>query len=135
MCIRDRDQAASWTTQCLVCGGGNNISVQNRVLMQASCNQTSDMSHIDKEISADFMRNLSKFIKADFSWICRSAGNDHFWFVFQSELTNFIVVDSFCVIQAIWDKVIICTGDIDWAAVGQMTAMSEVESQNGISRF
>ena len=121
-----QDQAASWAAQCLVGGGGDDVGVWNWILMQSSCNQSGNVCHVDKQIGANFMGNLSEFIKADLARISGSAGNDHLRFVFQCQFANLVIVDALGVVQAVWNEVVVGTGDVDRAAVGQMAAVCEV---------
>ena len=121
-----QDQAASWAAQRLVGGGGDHVRVRNRVLVQSCGDQARNVRHVDKQVSADLVGDLGEFIKADLARVSGSARNDHLRFMLKGQFTNLVVVDALAVVQAVWDEVVVGAGDVDRAAVGQVSAMGKV---------
>ena len=104
--------------------------------MQTSCNQTGDMCHIDHQVSADLISNLSELGKIDGTRISRRTGNNQFGFMLLCQLHQVVIVNSAGLrIDAIRDDIEILTRDIDLGTMGQMSAFIQVHAQDGITRL
>ena len=62
--------------------------------MNARGNKTGDVRHVNHQISADRIGNLSELCEIDDSGICGSARNDHLGLAFLGGFENLVVIDT-----------------------------------------
>ena len=80
------------------------------------------------------MSNFSHSFEINHAWVCACAAYDNFWFVFFCQFFQFSIVDSFGFrIYTVRNNVEISTGNIDRAAVGQMTAMRKIHTHDSVA--
>ena len=130
------DHTASGTAEGLVCSGGDDVRIGNRVGMQSGCDQTGDMRHIHHQVSTAGVSNFSEFGKVNRPRISGSTGDNQFGFMLHCQLHQFGVVDTAGLpVDAIGDDVEVFTGDVDLGAVGQMSTFVQVHAEDGVARF
>ena len=127
------DQSASRAAQCLVRCRCYDVSIRYRILMQTDGNQTCDVSHVDHEQRADFIRDLLECLEIDGSRIRGSAGYDQLRLMLLRLFADIVVVDALVLAQSIGYEVVGFTGDVDRGSVGQVSAVGQVHAQNGIA--
>ncbi|MNZ69786.1 hypothetical protein D3C78_880990 [compost metagenome] len=129
-----QDQAATWTAQGLVGGSGDHVGERNRVRVQAGSHQTGNVGHIDKEISADFVSDLTEAREIQGLGVSGEAGDDHFRLVFDRQALDFVVVDQAGVgVDAVLHRVVELAGEADLGTVGQVPAVGQAHAQYGIA--
>ena len=130
-----QDQAAARTRQGFVSGGSNNVSMRNRVRVDASSNQARNVRHINEQVSTDAVSDFTHFRPVHHAGICREATDNHFRFVFFGLFFQIGVVDMTGSIDTVRNDVVQFTGEVNRRTVSQVTAMRQVHTQNGITWF
>ncbi len=128
-----QDQAATWTAQGLVRGGGHDVSERHRVRVDASGDQTGYVSHINEEISADFVSDSAETWEIQDLRVGRETGHDHFWLVLNGQALDFVVVDQAVGIDTVLNGVVQLAGGGNAGAVGQVTTVGQAHAQDGVA--
>src|SRR5690606_1853716 len=88
-----QDQAATWTTQGLVRGGGHDVGEWHRVRVDASGDQTGHVSHVNEQVGANLVGDFAETREVEDLRVGGKTGHDHFWLVFNGQALDFVVVD------------------------------------------
>ena len=127
------DQSAPGSPEGFVCGSSHYVSVRYRTGMEACGHQAGNMSHVYKQIGAHFMGNFRKPFEIDYAGISACSGNDHFRFMFQCQLSYFIVIDELgLTVYAVRNKMIQLAGGVHRASVGKMSSVGKIHAHYGI---
>ena len=102
------DNAAARTAQGLVGGGGHDVRIRNRALMQTGGDQTCDMRHIDEQVCADLVCDLSELFKINGTRISGGAGDDHLRLLLLRQVADCVIVDVAVVVYAVGNNVVFC---------------------------
>ena len=116
-------------------GRGDNIRIGQRAHVQAGRNQTRDVRHIDKQVRANLVRDLSELGKVDRTRISGRARNNHLGLLLLGEITQRIIIDIAVIIHAVRDDIIQQAGLVDRRAVRQMAAVIQAHAQHGVARL
>ena len=128
------DHTAARTAEGLVSGGGNDVSVGNGVGVKTCSNETCNVSHVNHEVCANFLCDCAHLFEIDCAGVSGSACNDELGLAFKSNLTECFVVDlAVSGIYAVGNEVVVAAGDVNGRTVGQVTAVSEVHTENGVA--
>ena len=131
-----QNQTAARTTQSFMGSSGYDISIRNRRRMQACCNQTGDVCHINQQQSAVSMRDISDAFEIDNARISAGTGNNQFRMMLFSQLVHSFIINQLGFrINSIMNNVEISTGNIYRGSMAQMTALGQVHTHNGIAGF
>ena len=130
-----QDQAAARTRQGFVRGGGHNVSMRNRVRVNACGDKTRDVRHINKQVRANAVGNLTHFCPVNDAGISREAADDHLRFVSLSQLRHLFVVNFTGLIDAVRHDVVQFTGEVYRRTVSQVATLRQVHTQNGVARL
>ena len=104
--------------------------------MRACRDQARDMRHVDHQICAHFMRDSSHAFEVDDARIRRCAANDQLRFAFLGQTFHLVVIDTLGLrMNAIGDELIILAREVHRRAMGQMSAMIERKTKNGVAQF
>ena len=104
------DKTATRTTESFVCCCCNELTIRNRVRMNACGNKTCDVSHINHKICAYCVGNLTELCKINNSWVCRRTCNNHLRLAFLCNFKNLIIVNSVRFgINTVWNKIEVFT--------------------------
>jgi len=134
--IVGQNQTAARTTQSFVGGSGYDISIRNRRRMQACCNQTGDMCHINQQQSAVSMRNISDALEIDNTRISAGTGNNQLRvMLFNQFFHSFVIKQLGFRINAIMYNIKIGTGNIYRGSMAQVTALGQVHTHDGVAGF
>ena len=98
--VRQNDAAAR-TAQRLVRGGGDDIRVGNRTLVQTGSHQTGNVRHVNEQVCADLVCDFSEFFKVDGARVRGRTGDDHLRLFLFRKGTERIVVDEAVLIHAV----------------------------------
>src|SRR4051794_19274517 len=101
--------------------------------MLADSDETSDMRHVDHQISSDFIRDFAEFRKVDFAWVCTCTRNDQLRLMLKRFLTDIFVVDTLVLFaDTILDEIVQLPGKVPRAAVRQVPAVGKVHAENRV---
>ena len=128
-----KNQTAPGASQRLVGGGGNHIRIGNRARVKPGSHKAGNVSHIHHQNRTCFVGYLPEFLKINGSCIGGRTCYDHLGLAFQSNFPEHIVVQEPLVIYAIRHDLKIFPGDIYRASVGQVPAVIQVHSHDGIA--
>ena len=102
--------------------------------MESRCDESGDVRHVDHQVSADALRDRAESLKVDDARISGRSGDDELRLVLFREGFDLVVVDhGRVVVDTIWDEVVEHTGDIDRAAVSEVSSMREVHAEDGVA--
>ena len=130
-----QDNAAARTAQRLVRGGGDDIRVGNRTLVQTGSHQTGNVRHIDHQVSAVAMCDLGHFLEVDGTRICGCTCNDQLRAMLLDSLLKLSVVDEAILVYAVGNKVVVLAGLVDRRAVAQVTALRQIHTHNSVAQI
>ncbi|MNO71754.1 hypothetical protein D3C76_626770 [compost metagenome] len=128
-----QDQATTWTAQGLVGGGGHDVSERHRVRVDASGDQTGHVSHVDEQVSADFVSDGAETREVENLRVGRETGHDHFRLVLNRQTLDFVVVDQAVGVDAVLYGVVQLAGGGNAGAMGQVTTVCQAHAQNGVA--
>ena len=103
--------------------------------MQTGGDQTCDMRHIDEQVCADLVCDLSELFKINGTRISGGAGNDHLRLLLLRHVADCVIVDVAVVVYAVGNNVVEQTGLVDRRAVGQVAAVVQAHAHNGVARL
>ena len=102
--LAEEDHGTTWSTERLVGGGGDNISVLEWRWDDTSGNETGDVSHVDHEVSTDGVGDLPHALVVDEAAVCRGTGNENLRSVHLSVLLEGIIVDDAgLLVETVWE--------------------------------
>ena len=102
--------------------------------MGAAGNQAGNVGHINHKNSADFVSDVREQLEVDGTGISRSTGNDQLGLILLSHVPDLVVVnEAGFVVHIIGDNIIVLTGDIGGAAVGQVAAVSQAHAHESVA--
>ena len=104
--------------------------------MQSRSNESGNVRDIDHHICSDLVAYLSYSGKVDGSRICTRARNDHLRLALESCGSESVVIEHLGIVRyIIGDDIEVLTGNIYGRAVREVSAVSKIESHNGIARL
>ena len=130
-----QDQAAARTGQGFVGSGGHDVSMRNRVRVNASGDQTGNVGHVDEQVCADAVSDFAHFCPVNHAGISGETTDNHLRFMFLSLLSHVFIVNFTGLIDAVRNDVVQFAGEVDRGAVSQVTTLRQVHTQNGIARL
>ncbi len=129
------DQATARTGQGLVGGGGDHVSVGNRVRVDAGGDEASHVGHVDEQVSTDLVGDFAHASPVDNARVSGEAADHHLRLVLNGQTFHLVVVDLAGLVDAVGDDVVQLAGEVDRGAVSQVTAVSQVHTQHGVTRL
>lgn len=72
-----KDHARARSTERFVSSSGNNISIVKRIVEFLSSHETTDVSHISKEIGTNLIANISESLVVKITRISRETSNNN----------------------------------------------------------
>src|SRR5699024_5907892 len=96
----------------------------NRRWVQVGCNQSGKVSHIDKEVGANFVSNFPEASKVELTRVGSPTGDNHFSLVFASYPRDFIHVAFVgLLVNRVRHDIVETSREIEFHTVGQMAAV------------
>lgn len=89
----EEDHGTTGTTERLVGGGGDNISVLKRRGDDTSSDETRNVGHVDNKVSTDLVGNLTHALVVNQAAVSRGTGNKNLGSVENGSLLKHVVVD------------------------------------------
>ncbi len=112
------DQAAPWPPQCLVGGGGDDVSVGNRVGIRLARHQTGEVSRVHHEYGTDLVCDLAESLVVERPAVGRVTRQENLGPMLLGELFDLVHVDHLGDgIDAVGNKVVVKPRKVDWGAV------------------
>ena len=128
-----QNQAAPGTTESLVGGGGDHVCIGDGGGMDSGGHQSGDVGHVHHQIGAHLIGHLAELGKVDDPRIGAGAGDDQLGLALPGLLGHSLVVDGLVLAQAVGDDVEILAGNVDGAAVAQMSSVSQIHAQHRVA--
>ena len=128
-----KDHTAAGPAQGFVGGGGNNIGIGNGGGMCAAGNKSRDVGHINKKICADFLGDVCKFCKINYTGIGGSACDYHLGLVLKGKGTNLFVIDITVLIKSVGYHIVVFAREVYGRTVGKVSAAGKAHAENGIA--
>ncbi|CCK08080.1 FIG00053978: hypothetical protein [Cronobacter sakazakii 696] len=129
------DQTAARASQRFMSGRGDDVRVRNRVRVDACGNQARHVRHIDEQVCADAVSDFTHFCPVNDAGVRGETTDDHFRFVFFRLLRHVLVIDFAGLVDTVRNDVVELTGEVNRGAVGQVAALRQVHTKNGIARL
>ena len=128
--------ACTWSAESFVRGGGDEIGVGDGRFVQVGGDEARDVSDVGHQQGAGLFGDFGEGGPLPETRISRGAGDDEFGFVFEGGLADFSHVDAFGLgIERVMDGFEPFAGQIDIFAVGEVSAVVEVESHDRVARL
>ena len=129
-----QDHTGARSAQSLVRGSGDDMRMRHRRRMHAACNQSGKMRHVHQVKRANFVGNLPHAGKIDDARIRAAPADDQLRPLFFRQLFQVVVIDGLGFFgHAIRNDAISLAGKIQMMAVSQVSAVGQVESEDGIA--
>ena len=130
------DHARSWTAQRLVGGGGHKLRVRDWGGMYSTGNEPGEMGHVDQQKRSAGVGNGAHALKIKDTRIGAASPDNQLRLLAHGDLLEIVIVDCLCVLPyAVRHNSVELAREIQLVSVGQMTAMRQIKSQNGIPRL
>ncbi len=132
--IARKNEAAAWSAQSLVRGGGHHMSMLQRIGVLFARHKAGEVRHIDHEPGAYPIGNGAKPGKIDELRIGRSTRDNQLWPVFIRQPLNLIHVDAVAVAaNIICDRPKPFAGKVHRGAVGEMSAGRQIQAHKPVA--
>src|ERR1019366_4524896 len=128
------DQASTRAAQRLVRCSGNDVAVRDRRWMNASGDQSSEVGHVDQIERANFVGDLAHAGEIYGARISAAASDNQLGTLGLGKLLKFVVVDGLGFLgHAVRNDLVRLAGKIQGMAVGEVSAVREVQAEDGIA--
>ena len=115
-------------------GGSYNIGIGHGVLVCAAGNKTCNVGHIHHKYCANLVGDVGKQLKIDSTGISGCACDQQLGLMLLSQVADLIIVDKTgFVVDIIGNDIIVLTGNIGRAAVGQVTTIGQAHTHHRIA--
>ena len=132
--ITAQDQTTTRTSQCLVGGGGDHITVGNWAGMHTCCHQPGNVRHIGEQEGTHFIRNGTESREIDGAGIGRITADDQLGLVFERQLANRLHIQALrLLIDAVLNNVEPLATHVHRRTVGEVTSMAEVHAHDRVA--
>ena len=127
------DNSAAGSAHGLMGGGGDHVRIGHGRGMLPCRHQAGNVGHIHHQERAHFPGDTAESSIVDDPGIGGCTGDDHFRMVGQSQFPHLIVIDpAGGGIHAVGDDIVVLSGEIRLAAVGQMAAVIQRHAHDRI---
>ena len=115
-------------------GGGHHVGIGHGEGCSPRGHQAGNVGHIHEEIGAYLVGNLPESLKINDPGIGGGAGNDHLGLALFGQVADLVIVDAVGFgVHAIGDNLVVDPRIVHGAAVGQVAAVVQVHSHDGVS--
>ena len=129
-------QARAGSAQRLVRGGGHHVRVRHRRGVYLARDQTCEVRHVDHQVGPDRVSNGTHALKVPDTRVRRTTADDHLRVLALGQRFQLVVVDGLGVAaDLVSGNAVQLAGKIELMAVRQVTAMCQVEAQDGVARL
>uniref|UniRef100_E6PYW2 Uncharacterized protein n=1 Tax=mine drainage metagenome TaxID=410659 RepID=E6PYW2_9ZZZZ len=128
------DEAGTGSAEGFVGGGGGDLRVGHRRRMRAASDEARDMGHVDEQERADFVSDLAHAGKVPDAGVGACSADDEARLFALGDGLEFVVVDGFGVFaDGVEGGSILLAAEAELVAVGEVSAVSEVEAEDGVA--
>ena len=129
-----KTEAGARAAQRFMCSCCDEIGHRHGAVMQPGCNEPRIVGHIDHQLRADFARDLGKLVVRDFTRVGAGPRDDQLRLVLPRLSGNLIEVEPVRVARhTIADEMIKHAADVQLHAVGQVSAVGQVEAHHRVA--
>ena len=130
------DQAAAWTAQGLVRGGGHKVCMRNGIRMTTGGHEAGDVGDVRQQHRAAVTGDLAHALEINHARICAGAHRDHAGLMLSSHGGELIVINPLILlVNPVMDDLKKFAGEIRRVAVSEVAAMTEIHGQKLVSRL
>ena len=120
----------------LVSSGGYDIGVWDRARMQSGGDEAREVCHVNPELGSDFVGDLLHGLEVFDTRVGAPAADDHGRVGFERALADDFRVDAEGFgIDSVGFGMVEASGEVDFHAVGEVSAMVEGEAEHGVARL
>ncbi|GAA3044020.1 hypothetical protein GCM10020000_24360 [Streptomyces olivoverticillatus] len=131
---RREDHTTARTAQRLVRGGGDDVRVRHRRGVQPGGDEAREVGHVDHQVCADLVGDPAEGREVQLPRVGGPAGDDQLRPVLLGEALDLLHVDQVgLLVDVVGDHVVELAGEVDLHAVGQVPAVGEVQTQDGVA--
>ncbi len=117
-------------------GGGDDVGVRQRIGIDAARDQTGIVGHIDKQVGADRIGDLTEALEIDVTRIVGSTGDDQFRLVLLGQVIDLFHIDQVGIARhAVRHDVEPLARLVGRRTVRQVTAAGQVHAHIGVARL
>lgn len=107
--LAEEDHGTTGSTERLVGGGGNDIAVGEGGLVDASGNETGNVSHVHEKVAADLVSDFTHTSVVDLAAVGGGTGNEDLRAVHESILLELVVINETSVeVDAVGESLEVC---------------------------
>ena len=104
--------------------------------MHTPHDQSGDVRHIGNQVGTDLIRNLPPALEIPETWVGRGTGNDHLRAYVAHLCGDPVEIQNLGVgVHAVVHEAVPASREVDGAAVGQMSALVEIEGHHRVARL
>lgn len=136
--LAEENQGSARSTETLVAGGGDNISIAERTGQDLGGDHSRNVSHIGKHVGVDLVANLADAFVVDQTAVGTGTGNNDLGSVEHGELLELLIVDEAgLLVELVRDGLEVLGNCRDLlggclVSVGQMATVGEVQTHQAI---
>ena len=126
-----QNHARTRATESLVNGGRHNVRMRNRRRVQTGGNQTCEVRHVRPQLRADLIGDGAESFEVEVARVRRPTCDENIRLFCERLLTHLVHIDPHGVlIHTVCGDVVELAGEVQLHAVGQVTAVCQVEAHN-----
>jgi hypothetical protein len=130
-----QDDAAAGSAEGFVRGGGDDVGIRHRVRVQPCGHQAGEVRHVHHEVGAHEVRDAAELGEIELARVGGPAGDDELRAVFQCQRFNLCHVDPEVGFpHVVRDHVVQLAREVDLHAVGEVAAVGQAQSHDGVAR-
>ena len=134
--VASENEAATRAAQGFVRGRGHDIGAGDGAGVLSRGNESRDVGHVNHEDGIDAFGDGGDALKVDDARIRRCTRNDHARMMLGGEFFEGIVVDALgLTVDSVGDDFVVAAGDVDGAAVREVSAVREIHAEDGVARL
>ncbi len=133
--LRRQDHTTARTTQRLVRGGRDDVGVRHRVGVQPGGDQAREVRHVDHQVRADLVRDAAEGGEVELTGVRGPAGHDQLRPGLLGQTLDLVHVHDAGAVDVVRDHVVQLAGEVDLHAVGQVTAVGQVQAHDRVARL
>lgn len=130
------NETGTRTAKSLVSRGGYDIGVRDRARVQSGCDKAREVCHINPELGSDFVGDFLHGLEVFDTRVGAPAADDHGRVGFKRALADDFRIDAEGFrIDSVGFGMVETSGEVDFHAVGEMSAMVEGKTEHGVARL
>ncbi len=133
---RGQDGATPRAAEGLVGGEGDDVGDADRAGVRATGDEPRDVGDVEHQQRAHLVRDGPERLSVDAARVGRCTSNDHLRPVLEGEVAHLVEVDPLVArAQPVGDEVVEDAAGVDGRAVGEVAAMVQRQTEDGVARI